>query len=95
MTDIIDAIARIQHEFRAINLNPPSVVLLKDHDDGMRLLCELHQRVHIVIPMGSDRGGRVIEHPDGSVWMEVEVYGMKIRWPAKKLAKQGDGFVWF
>lgn len=95
MHDIIDAIANISHRFRSANLEPPAVVLLKDHEQGMRLLHALHQMPYITVPMGSDRGGKVTEHPDGSVWMEVEVYGMKLRWPAKQLAKPEGGFVWY
>lgn len=94
MTDIIDALAQVSRCFQSADLKPPAAILLADHDEGMRLLHMLHQMPYIVIPMGSDRGGKVIEHPDGSVWMEVEVYGIKVRWPAMRFAKPEGGYVW-
>jgi hypothetical protein len=95
MTDIIDALAQVSHVFRSLDLKVPEAIILKDHDEGMRVLHQLHQRTQFIVPMDSDRGGKVIEHPDGSVWMEAEVCGIKVRWPAMKLAKQDGGYVWF
>lgn len=95
MRDIIDGLAKLRHEFLALNIKPPAAVLLEDHDEGMKVLHQVHQMNHLVIPLGSERGGKVIEHPDGSVWMEIELFGMKIRWPAMKLAKPEGGYVWY
>jgi hypothetical protein len=94
MSDIVDAIARIGVEFRRLDLDVPQAIILKDHDQGVRLLCQLHQRNNLMIPFGSGLGGKPIEHPDGSVWMEVEVYGIRVRWPAVKFAKREGGYVW-
>ena len=94
MTDIVDALAKISHCFRAVNLQPPAAILLSSHDEGMRLLWQLHQLEYIVVPMDSQRGGKVVEHLDGMAWMEVEVYGIRIGWPAMKLAKPEGGYVW-
>lgn len=95
MTDIVDALMRIQREFRLLGMEPPSAILLKTHDQGMQLLSRLHQVMPLVVPLGSGRGGKVVEHPDGSVWMEVEIYGMRVLWPAARLAKHDGGFVWY
>lgn len=94
MSDIIDALMKISHAFRSCDLDVPDAILLKTHEQGIRLLCKLHQQTMIMMPMDSERGGRVIEHHDGSVWMEVEVYSIKVRWPAMKLAKPGGGYIW-
>lgn len=58
----------------------------------MRLLGEITQRAQLYFRPGEY--GKPIEHPDGSVWMEVEVYGLKIRWPALKYALQSGGYKW-
>lgn len=92
--DIVDALMRISHEFQMLGLKVPEAILLKDHEQGIRLLGQLHQMHFMVIPAGSERAGKVIEHPDGSVWMQAEVYGMKIKWPAMKLAQPEGGYVW-
>lgn len=93
MNDIVDTIARVALEFRRQDMAIDAIVL-KDHEQGMRLLHQLHQVHHLIIPINSERGGKVIEHPDGSVWMQVEVYGVKLRWPASKYAKREGGYVW-
>lgn len=94
MTDILDALMRIQYEFRKCDLEPPAMIALKDHEQGMRLLAQLHLMTRFVITSGSGREGKIVEHPDGSVWMEAEVYGMKVHWPAVKYATEDGGYVW-
>jgi hypothetical protein len=96
--DVVDAIARIGVEFARLDLAVPAAILLKDHDQGTRLLAQLNRRFELTVSAGSDRRGWPVgwpvEHPDGSVWMEVEVFGIKVRWPAMKLAKREGGYVW-
>lgn len=94
MSDILDALAHIRIRFLSAGLKPPAAILLKDHEQGMRLLHAFHQLDTLTVPFDSNRGGKPIEHPDGSVWMEVEFYGMKVRWPANRLAKPDGGFVY-
>ncbi len=90
--DIFDAIAEFRVAFASLDLNPPDVILLKSPEDGMRVLSELRQEHLMTFAAGSV--GQPVEHPDGSVWIEIEVYGMKIRWPAKKYATHDGGFKW-
>lgn len=92
--DIITTLAEMVVGFRRLNLNPPESVILKTHDDGMRLVHELHQKACLVLRPGSASLGKPVEHPDGSVWMEVEVYGLKIRWPGNRYAMEAGGYVW-
>ena len=93
--DVIDALMQVSYAFKKLNMEVPDAILLKSNEQGLRLLSELHQMSYMIIPFDADRGGSVLEHPDGSVWMEVEVYGMKVRWPAKKLALPQGGYRWF
>ena len=92
--DIIDSLAKISISFQELGFKPPAAILLADHDEGMRLLSELHQMARFTIPLGGERGGYPIEAPDGSVCMQVEVYGMKVRWPAQRLAFEGGRDKW-
>ena len=95
MSDILDAIMRVSHAFRSCGLNSPAAIILATHEDGMRLVMSLHDmRQTMTWDAASDRMGKVIEHPDGSTWKEVEVYGMKIHYPAVKMALPKGGYVW-
>jgi hypothetical protein len=94
MADLIDSLMRISHEFRSLNLEPPSAIILADHEQGMRLLGLLHQMKYMVLTVGTERLGKPIEHPDGSVYMQIEIYGMKVQWPALKMALPDGGYAW-
>jgi len=94
MADLIDNIARISHSFRELNLEPPAAIILADHEQGMRLLGLLHQMKYMVPTVGTERLGKPIEHPDGSVYMGVEIYGMKVQWPAVRMALPNGGYAW-
>jgi hypothetical protein len=83
--DIFDAFAHIRRAFVAANLNPPAAINLATHDDGMRLLGAAAQSSLAVYP-GDPRLGTPIELADGSVFMECELFGMKVRWPANRRA---------
>ena len=93
--DIVTELAKLCVAFRRLNLEPPEAIILKTHEDGVRLLHELtHERVMMLMCSPDGRYGRPIEHPDGSVWMEIEIYGLKIRWPANRLAMASGGYRW-
>ncbi len=93
MTDILDAIAGIGVGFRSADLDVPEVIILKSHDQGMRFISMIHQR-YLYAKAGDPMLGKPIEQPDGSVYMEIELMGMKIRWPAMKMAMQKGGYSW-
>ena len=94
MSDFIQAVTRIVHEFRVAGLEVPDCILLKSHDEGMRLLAQLQKNPYLVYRAGDSAFGKPIEHPDGTCWMQVEVYGVKIRWPAMKMMVPKGGDVW-
>lgn len=95
MTDIFEVIAKMAHDFKSAGLEPPECVVLKSHDEGVRLMSALHQRRFMTFQAGDPRSaGRPIEHPDGSCFMECEIYGIKVRWPAVKFALKNGGYVW-
>lgn len=88
--DIITVIARLSTGFKSLQLEPPEAIVLKSHDDGMRLWVELNAKMapilHTTYQPGQEPGVVPIEGENGAVYMELEVYGMKVRWPAKKWA---------
>ena len=91
MTDILDAIAEFRAAFQTLDLDPPVSITLSTHEAGMKLLCRLYATPYLIYYGGA---GKPVEHPDGSVWVEIEVVGMKIRWPGNKYARQNGDFVW-
>ena len=86
MSDILDGIALIRHKFMEIGLEPPTAILLKSHDEGMRVLSEVMQKLRWTVEAGSPRLGQPIQMADGSAWMEVKVMDIAIRWPANRIA---------
>lgn len=88
--DILDGIAQIRHTFMAIGMKPPTTILLETHEEGMRFITAVRQTSQWVYVISSQDSGRPVEMADGSVWMEVEVMGIKVRWPANRTATR-DG----
>lgn len=85
-SDILDGIASIRVAFLAANINPPTTILLKSHEEGMRFLSAVRQTSQWVAVIGSPDLGRPVEMADGSAWMEVTVMGIAVRWPANRTA---------
>lgn len=87
---IQELVRKMRRDWVRLSLSPPAVIILEDHDQGMSLLCELKETNRLVYQPGA--WGTPVEHPDGSVWMEIEIEGMKVRWPAMQYAKHGGGY---
>ena len=90
--DIVDAIARFRVAFLRENMKPPTTILLESHDEGMRLVHHLRQMDKFFYVIGDPDLGKPIEMADGSVYMQVEIMGMKVRWPANKYALPDDSW---
>lgn len=93
MKDIVDAIASFRVAFLREDMKPPSVIILQDHSEGMRLLTYLRDTPTWSATFESGLLGKPLEMADGSVYMEIELMGMKVRWPANVYAT-ADGS-WF
>ena len=83
--DILDALAALRAAFIRERINPPSAIHLPTHEDGMRFLAGVAQ-MNIFVCAGDSRLGKPVETADGGVYMEVEVFGMAVRWPANRYA---------
>ena len=83
--DILDGIVQIRIAFQAVNLKPPTTILLESHDEGMRFLSEIRQTNQWIPAIGSHDLGKPVERADGSTWMEVQVMGIAVRWPANRI----------
>lgn len=86
MSDIFDGLATVRVAFLREHLEPPTVMLLESHDEGMRFLSAVRQTTHWMAMVGDPSLGMPIEMADGSAWMELKVMDFKIRWPANKVA---------
>ena len=91
MTDILDALYAARAVFMRANLSPPDAIILASHEDGMRFMSAV-KLANIIYSESWPPHGNPIEHPNGSVWMEVEAVGMKIRWPANRRAMETGGY---
>lgn len=84
--DFLDSIALLRVAFQREHLKPPTTILLESHDEGMRFLQSVRQTRHWVYVVGSPELGKPIEMADGTIWMQVELMGIKVRWPANQKA---------
>lgn len=94
MAKIIEEIRRIQVSFRKCGLSSPASIYLASHEDGEAFLCECNDRARMVYYPGDPVFGTPVEMADGAVYMEVQVMGMKVRWPAMQYKRHRDG-AWF
>lgn len=83
--DILDNLARVRTAFIAARLNPPAAIYLGSNEDGMRLLSAVAKHPMFMAP--PSRYGCPVEFADGSVFMECELMGMRVRWPANRRAR--------
>ena len=85
MTDILNCIHRIRCEFQQLDLKVPAAILLGSRDDGYRFLGMLMQKQRFVIDPRGDAAP--VKMADGTMWMEVKVMGIAVRWPASTYAQ--------
>ena len=95
MKDIFEVLFDTRAAFIAAGFESPAVITLATHDDGMKLLMTIQQRHQLIITSTSQQYGIPIEGPDGTVWMEIELMGLKIRWPANRMAFQDGRSRWY
>lgn len=98
---VLDAILKLSAAFRNLNMQPPEVLLLSRPEDGRRLhgyalqLLDDNPGTSFVQRPPEGDIATVVEHADGSVWMEIQFMGTKVRWPAKKHPTDTrGGFLW-
>lgn len=89
--DFLSLLMKIRMVFISQNIKPPTAILLADNEQGMKLLSLLAGK-NLVFQPG--QYGTPIEHSDGSIWMELDLFGMKIHWPAKSYALHDGSFKW-
>ena len=90
INDIMDGLAMVLNAFRAANLKAPTTLLLESHDEGMIFLSALRQERQWVTYALDPSLGAPVKMADGSMWMEVKVFDIAVRWPANRLATK-DG----
>lgn len=90
--DLYDVFLNLRREFYSVDLKAPAAIVLESRDEGMKVLALISQKQFQILEPGGY--GVPVEHPDGSVWMEVQVCGIAVRWPAVKYAKEDGGYVW-
>jgi len=86
LNDMLDGLAMLRTVFLRAGLQSPTALTLGSHEDGMRFLSAMRQATLWVVHPGDPSLGRPTELADGSIWMEVEAMGIKVRWPANRRA---------
>ncbi len=87
ISDIANAIMRLRAAFMKHHMNPPTMIVLADVSDADRLRAlPIH---HMDMRFTDPEPVEAVELP---VQMKVELCGMQIRYPARKLAERGGGW---
>lgn len=90
---LMEGIWYMRVTFERLNLEPPSEIILKSRDEGMRLLVLVGRHNHTWVA-GPNGTCNPVEHPNGSVWMEFDLMGIKFRFPANQYAVENGSYVW-
>lgn len=91
--DILDNFARLRIAFQAANMEPPASINLASHDEGMRFLSAI-ARTNFSYQVGSELLGKPLRMADGSTVMEMQLMGIKVRWPADRIAMPDGSWSW-
>lgn len=90
-----EMVYNVRREFLRVGLQPPDVILLRDDEQGRRLTSMLVSELRDqLVPNPRDVQPVVVEHPDGSAWMECRVMDVKVRWLARRYALPSGGYRW-
>jgi len=90
--DIFDAFAHLRVVFRRENLEPPTAIYLGSREEGLKFLSSIRQSSHYVGMVSHPSNGIAVEYADGSVYMEVSIMDIKVRWPANLIATSDGGW---
>jgi len=86
---VMDAIYTVRTLFLRNGLKPPVVIELESNDEGMRFLGMIRHECPPSMQFGKPYD--VIQQPDGSLRVEVEGIGMKVRWPGRIMRREDGG----
>ena len=78
---ILGAIEALSHAFRSATLQPPAKLTLTDAEQGQQLVLAIKQQLGGSVRLPDDAVLPTIDL-DGSTWMEAQVRGIVVRWPA-------------
>ena len=82
-TTILEAIEVLSHAFRSAAVQPPAKLTLADAEQGQQLVLAIKQQLGRAVCLPDDAVLPAID-PDGSTWMEAQVRGIVVRWPAMR-----------
>ena len=80
-TTILEAIEVLSRNFTSVSMQPPAKLTLADAEQGQQLMLAIKQQLGQAVRLPDDAVLPTTD-PDGSAWMEAQVRGIVVRWPA-------------
>ena len=82
-TTILEAIEVMSRAFQSAAVQPPAKLTLATPEQGRQLVLAIKQQLGRAACLPDDAVLPEID-PDGSTWMEAQVRGIVVRWPATR-----------
>ena len=88
----IEGILRLRSAFIAAGMEPPAAVFLSTNEAGNRFMAEAERTKFIIRGPIQNRHEVAVTMADGSIAMEIDVAGIKVRWPADRRVRHNGAW---
>ena len=79
----LEAVEALSSAFQSAAVQPPAMLTLADAEQGRQLVQAIKQQLGRAVCLPDDAVLPVTDS-DGSTWMEAQVRGIVVRWPATR-----------
>lgn len=82
--EIKNAIIGLRHHFKALGMDAPAMILLRDQRQGYALRQEINAADLYTVPLSPQT---IVGDRSGALWWQITLHGIIVRWPANATAE--------
>ena len=90
---ILEAIQVLSYNFTSTSMQPPATLTLAHAEQGQQMMLAVRAVLGRAVRLPDDAVLPTVD-PDGSVWIEMQVRGIVVRWPATKTMAADGRAIW-